>query len=620
MTAEHISSALTRMGSAFANHIWQSTAFAAIVCLLTLLLRRHQARIRFSLWLAASIKFLVPFSLLIALGGTLPKPQHVVTNSQTGLYAAIDVAGRPFSVSSAPSTRSAVAARSLQQRLIEQLPLVFGGIWLFGAFVVLLIWVARWRQVSAILRRSSPVQHGHEVRLLRRLEETAGRQGHMALRLSPERMEPGVFGIVRPVLIWPEWLSERLDEEQMEAILAHEMTHQRRHDNLAAAIHMLVEVLFWFHPMVWWMERRMVEEREHACDEAVVRLGSSPEAYAEGLLKACRFCVEARLACVSGITGADLNRRVRAIMTLRIGRELGLKGKLLLLSAASLAIIAPVMLGLWHRPTVLAQTTPPTSQAQAADGSVPAFDVVSIKPHRADDPHTSFGARADGYSATNVSLKWMIWTAYEIRMPDLILDAPGWADSERFDVTAKMDAEAVDRFRKLSNEEQRKQMDLMLQGMLADRFGLKVHHGTKELTAYALVVAKNGFRLKEADPKNTYAEGIQGPKGPAGAGSIAQGLGKLTGQGIPISRLAEDLGDPLESFVEDRTGISGKYDISLHWDPDPNRAANDEASSGAGDEPSLFTALQNQLGLKLIPVKVPMDSLIIDHVARPPAN
>ena len=158
-------------------------------------------------------------------------------------------------------------------------------------------------------------------------------------------MEPGVFGIVRPVLIWPERLSERLDEEQMEAILAHEMTHLRRRDNLAAAIHMLVEILFWFHPMVWWMERRMVEERERDCDEAVLRLGSSPEAYAEGLLKACRFCVEAPLACVSGITGADLSRRVRAIMALHLGRHLGLKGKLLLALAAAMAIAGPVTFG-----------------------------------------------------------------------------------------------------------------------------------------------------------------------------------------------------------------------------------------------------------------------------------
>ena len=607
---------LSSIAPAVANHIWQSTVFAAAVWLVTLLLRRNAARIRFSLWLAASIKFLVPFSLLIALGGLLPRQQQVAKQTPTAVYSAVDAVGQPFADFNLLAADSSAHSTSLLERVKADVPFIVAAIWLCGAAVVLMVWCVRWRQVQRTLRQAVPAVAGREFEILRRMKGG----DEISLLLSRDLMEPGIFKVFRPVLIWPEQLSVRLEDAHIEAIMAHELMHVQRRDNLSAALHMLVEAAFWLHPMVWWMERRMVEERERACDEAVVRLASSPEAYAEGLLKACRFCVEARLACVSGITGGDLNRRVRAIMTLRIGRQLGLKGKLLLLSAASLATIAPVMLGLCHRPTVLAQTAQPASQAQATDAKALAFDVVSVKPHKADDPHTSFGPMAEGYSATNVSLKWMIWTAYDVKMPDLILDAPGWADSERFDVTAKMDAETVDRFKKLSNREQRKQMDLMLQGMLADRFGLKVHHGMKEVTAYALVVAKSGFKLKEADPKNTYSDGIQGQKGPTGAGSIAQGLGKLTGQGIPISRLAEDLGDPIESFVEDKTGISGKYDISLHWDPASDRDANDGASSGAGDEPSLFTALQDQLGLKLIPAKVPMDSVIIDHVDRPSAN
>ena len=603
--------ALSSIAPAVANHIWQSTVFAAAVWLVTLLLRKNAAWIRFSLWLAASIKFLVPFSLLIALGGLLQRQQQVAKPTPTAVYSAVDAVGQPFADFNLLVADSSAHTTSLVERVKADVPFIVAAIWLCGAAVVLMVWCVRWRQVQRTLRQAVPAVAGREFEILQQMKGG----DEISLLLSRHLMEPGIFKVFRPVLIWPEQLSTRLEDAHIEAIMAHELMHVRRRDNLSAALHMLVEAAFWLHPMVWWMERRMVEERERACDEAVVRLGSSPEAYAEGLLKACRFCVEARLACVSGITGGDLNRRVRAIMTLRIGHQLGLKGKLLLLSAASLATIAPVMLGLWHRPTVLAQTAQPTSQAKA-----PAFDVVSIKPHKAGDPHTSFGATAEGYSATNVSLKWMIWTAYDVKIPDLILEAPGWADSERFDVTAKMDAEAVDRFKKLSNEEQRKQMDLMLQGMLADRFGLKAHLGMKEVTAYALVVAKSGFKLKEADPKNTYEDGIQGQKGPTGAGSIAQGLGKLTGQGIPISRLAEDLGDPIESFVEDKTGISGKYDISLHWDPVPDRGTNDGASSGAGVEPSLFTALQDQLGLKLIPAKVPMDTVTIDHVDRPSAN
>jgi beta-lactamase regulating signal transducer with metallopeptidase domain len=135
--------------------------------------------------------------------------------------------------------------------------------------------------------------------------------------LSRDWMEPGMFGILQPVLIWPEGLSERLDDDHIEAVMIHEIAHAKRKDNLTAALHMLVEAAFWFHPLVWWMERRMVEERERACDEAVVEMGSRPGVYAESLLKAVRFCVESPLVCVAGVTGADLNRRVRSIMTLR---------------------------------------------------------------------------------------------------------------------------------------------------------------------------------------------------------------------------------------------------------------------------------------------------------------
>lgn len=96
---------------------------------------------------------------------------------------------------------------------------------------------------------------------------------HFRCGLSSNLLEPGIFGIFRPVLLWPERLSERLDDEDTKAILAHELMHARRHDNLKAALHMVVEAVFWFHPLVWWMERRMIEERERACDEAVIELG-----------------------------------------------------------------------------------------------------------------------------------------------------------------------------------------------------------------------------------------------------------------------------------------------------------------------------------------------------------
>ena len=125
------------------------------------------------------------------------------------------------------------------------------------------------------------------------------------------RSNLGVFGILSPVLLWPRRIAERLGDEQVEAILAHELSHVRRRDNLAAALHMIVQALFWFHPLVWWLGARLVDERERACDEEVIRLGSEPQVYAESILKTCEFYVESRLACVAGVTGSDLKQADR---------------------------------------------------------------------------------------------------------------------------------------------------------------------------------------------------------------------------------------------------------------------------------------------------------------------
>src|ERR1019366_6980863 len=134
---------------------------------------------------------------------------------------------------------------------------------------------------------------------------------------STARLEPGVVGIFKPVLLLPEGIAEHLTPPQLEAILAHELRHVQRRDNLTAAIHMLVETLFWFHPAVWWIRARLIEEREQACDEGVLLLGSEPRVYAESILKVCEFYLSTPLACVSGVTGADLKKRIEAIMSNR---------------------------------------------------------------------------------------------------------------------------------------------------------------------------------------------------------------------------------------------------------------------------------------------------------------
>jgi hypothetical protein len=128
--------------------------------------------------------------------------------------------------------------------------------------------------------------------------------------------------------------------------MAHEVWHVRRRDNLTAAIHMIVEAIFWFYPIVWWLGARLLEERERACDEEVLELGTDRHVYAESILKVCEFCVESPLACVSSVTGADLKKRMVTIMNENVIRKLDFGRKLVLSTAGFFAIVAPITFGL----------------------------------------------------------------------------------------------------------------------------------------------------------------------------------------------------------------------------------------------------------------------------------
>jgi hypothetical protein len=175
---------------------------------------------------------------------------------------------------------------------------------------------------------------------------------------GPARFEPGVFGIFRPVLLLPEDIARRLSPAQLQAVLAHELCHARRRDNLAMAIHMSVEALFWFHPLVWFIKARLIEEQERACDEEVLRLGSDPKVYAESILKICEYYVTSPLICVAGIAGSNLKKRIEDIMKNRVALRLSLGRSLLLAATAISALAGPIIIGIGDVKAVGAQSQP----------------------------------------------------------------------------------------------------------------------------------------------------------------------------------------------------------------------------------------------------------------------
>jgi bla regulator protein blaR1 len=342
-----------------ANHLWQSTIVACVAGVLVLTLRRAQARDRYWLWLAASVKFLIPFSVLIAVGNRLA---HLIGSAQGAsprLHFAINVVA------------GATPARAFPGLI--HLPRVLAGAWLCGFLAVLAVWCAQWCKMLAATRKARPLREGRELEALRRVEQTLGVSRPLDMRLSSASLEPGIFGIMRPVLLWPEGISARLGDAHLAAILAHEVRHVRRCDNLAAAIHMLVEAIFWFYPLVWWLGSRLLLERERACDEEVVESGGDRQVYAESILKVCQFCVASPLACLSGVAGGDLKKRMVYIMTERIPHKLDLGKKLLLGSVGLAALAVPIAFGLVTgtpgRAGSAANFAPPS--AASADDSAP---------------------------------------------------------------------------------------------------------------------------------------------------------------------------------------------------------------------------------------------------------
>ena len=624
MTPTNLSALWNDIAPALGNHLWQSTLFAAAAGLLTLLLRKNHARARYELWLAASVKFLIPFSLLVSLGSRLAW-SHPSPTATGGLYVAVEQISQPFTQTAIvmPTISRSTPGLTVQSPF-HMLPALLVALWSCGFALVLLIWCVRWRKISVALRNAEPLQEGREAEALRKLQRIAGTSTSIDLVLSRTSLEPGIFGITRPVLVWPEGISKHLKDAHLEAILAHEVWHVRRRDNLAAAVHMFVEALFWFHPLVWWLGTRLVEERERACDEEVVELGGERHVYAESILKVCEFCVGSPLACVSGVTGSDLKKRMVHIMTEQIVRKLEFGKKVLLSAAAMLAIALPIGFG-------LVNATPTRAQAdEEASTSIPKY-TASIKPtslptevHGGSVKHMEqVMFSPNGFFAANISLEKIIQEAYGVQA-NQIIGGPDWIKSAAYDINVKIeDPETSTSEADTPGPPDTKQSRQVLRSILAERFKLAVHNETKNLSTYVLVVAEDGSKLQPSQVTDSTFHATA-PKSMLMGSSMRMKVDggqarALEARGIPTADFASLLSRQLGQIVVDKTALPGKYDFTLKWTAEPSTAPGNstESADAAGDSSSpLFAAIHDQLGLKLEPQKAPLPVLVIDHAER----
>jgi uncharacterized protein (TIGR03435 family) len=256
-----------------------------------------------------------------------------------------------------------------------------------------------------------------------------------------------------------------------------------------------------------------------------------------------------------------------------------------------------------------------------AAARVPQFDVISIRPNRSASGQFRSGSTPDGVSIVNAPLIVLIRQAYGLfnSNDDRVAGAPDWVKSEKFDIEAKVNGTDVADLHKI-NREQRGQM---LQALLADRFKLKAHSETRELPVYWLTTVKRGPRLKEAPPADP-SDGVADSKNPAARGSTQLSQGHLAARAISISSLLSSLTRITGRTVLDKTGLTGTYDVDLQWTDDAAASSSGPGGSSpdvtAESGPTLFTALQEQLGLKLEAGKGPVDCLVIDHVEHPSDN
>jgi uncharacterized protein (TIGR03435 family) len=564
------------------NHIWQSSVFTAVVALLALTLRGYPASFRFWLWMSASLKFLVPFAFLAVLGSHLSWRVALPTTEPAA--RTLTRLARPFAAADAAVTQfSPLREQPAASSSENWVPRLFA-LWLSGFASTLGYWLLQLRRLARAHGAARPA-HG-----------ALGQLPIPAL-LTDSSIEPGVFGIFRPVLLLPTGIADRLSPAQLQVVVAHELIHVRRRDNLWAALHSIVQASFWFNPLVWWTGGRLVAERERACDEAVLAQGADAEGYAASILAVCRYYACAPRACLAGVAGADLQRRIAAIMKFGHGRDSS-RLRVGLAALAVGAVVMPIILGRAYGP-------PPQESPKLT------FDVASIHEWGPGQGPTGPFTAGVQFSTGRIraqcaSLQALVFYAYQLTGSEPLEGLPKWGSAScgypdsagTFTIEATMPAGTT-----------RAQSSQMMQTLLAERFKLAAHWETRQLPAYALRIAPGKSKLKRSDPEKDP------PIPPGSIGCPADDPGCHIGfccGSATITVLTGTLSHALGRPVIDKTGLTGSYYLGvLKW-------AGDESVDSS--LPSLFALMREEFGLELKAEPGPVPVLVIDHVERPTAN
>ena len=443
----------------------------------------------------------------------------------------------------------------------------------------------------------------------------------VAVLIHEDIAAPLTCGIVRPAIVLP---SQALTwaEQEVRQVLIHELEHIRRADWPVHIATRVVCAIHWFNPLSWIAWRQLSLEAERACDDAVLRIAERT-AYAQQLVTLARHARSSPVSVLSMVSRSQLSERISALLD-----EAQARGRLGFRRGATIVAITGL---------IAAAVVPLRAAAQGSlqiqdPATLPSFEVVSIKENKSGDSGQTVSRRPGRIIVTNFPLRPLIQSVFGLQ-PQQLIGGPKWLDSLRFDITASMTSEPP-----LTLPGTVGGVNLMLQRVLAERFQLAVHKETREMPIYALTLARSdgklGARIKAA---STDCEAVlssmlktarlggpppQAPRLPDGSPACGMRFGPdaaFRAGGISMPLFAQNLSGPAGRIVVDKTGLSGAYDIVVEYTSD-SAAAPGPPPPADTNNPGIFTALEEQLGLKLQAERGPIEVLVIDRVERPTEN
>jgi GWxTD domain-containing protein len=326
------------------RHLAESTLVAMVLVIAAATLRRLHisAAARHALWLFAFAKFILPAALLWSAGASLAvfwTSRPVLQSRFADFSRLLNNAGTGTAFTTQESAKAWIV------------PLV-AGVWAAGTIFFIGYWTYRLRRCTfRVAAPPEPVQAA-----LGRAQKELGIRGYVALAISKDAREPVVRGVWRPVLIMPESLLRTLSLKELHVILLHELAHVRRGDNLTSSLAHLICSVFWFHPLLWWMERHLSIDCEYACDEIVLATTRTSADYISAIVKATRIALFGAVAGISAIGGFEFRKRLEWIMSQNERLDAGRKPRSIVITAATALILLPIWGGFASRSVLQAQS------------------------------------------------------------------------------------------------------------------------------------------------------------------------------------------------------------------------------------------------------------------------